>query len=1198
MASHPLPNATPDSIPADKAEETEVKTPKEEPKKKDSLADIDIPDDSFVHLHLHTGYSLLDGAVHIKKLVKHLGKLGMRAAAITDHGNMYGVIEFYQKMKKEGIKPIIGVETYVGSEGMAPAKRGENRHLVLLAENMQGYENLCYLISEANLNGFYRKARIDRDLLREHAEGLIGLSACLSGEIPVAILGGDMARAKEIAADYAEIFGEGNFFLELQKNGLPRQDVVNEGLVELAKEMGLPLVATNDVHYLASEEADLHDSLLCIGRNQLKADPDRDRYETDAFFLRSTDSMKELFEAYPEAIRNTVEIAKRCTVDLELDKPRLPRFDTPEGYTEADYFTEQTWKGFEERLADLPYEIDRSEYEARLEYEIKIIREMDFPGYFLIVADFINWAKEHGIPVGPGRGSGAGSLVAYSLKITDLDPLRHGLIFERFLNPERISMPDFDVDFCRDRRDEVIQYVARKYGEDHVGQIVTFGSLKAKAVVKDVGRAFDIPLKEVNALTKLIDDKPDTTLESALDKEPKLSEAIQNNPDFRRLFDTARGLEGLQRHTGVHAAGIVIGEKPLWYEVPIIKSDTQSPKYNLVTQYAKKEVEAVGLVKFDFLGLKTLTVIAEALRLINKERPKDDPFRFDSHNFDDPAVYKLIQAGDTNGVFQLESPGFQRKLKSLKPKSFGDIVMAVAIYRPGPMEKIPQFVARIHGREPISTAHPILDPILEETYGMIVYQEQVMRIAVDMAGFTMGGADKFRKAMGKKDKALMERTLNNFKEGALNKGFEKNIVEKVAQDIKEFAKYGFNKSHAAAYAMITYQTAYLKAHYPMEFMAATLTCDMEDTKKVVKFVGEARALGLELLPPSIVDSTKNFSVEQGKIRYGLGAIKGVGYGAIDAIIEARENHEITSLYTFCEHVDLKRVNKKAIEALIKAGAFDFTGIPRQAMMAVMEKAVANGQARAKERESGQTSIMDLLGTPNGDKKEEPSIEQEDYPDLPEWPESERLEKEHEALGLYLTAHPMDRYMKDVRRFSRYNLSQAESWQKDEIITVAGIPVDPADKAMKNGSRRITFQLQDSFGMVECNIYQNNYEACQPYMKSKEPLLVTGRVKVFVEDESTEIKLNVNRIHPLLEQLKSGAKQVILQIPLDTTETRLSELRAILEKHPGDCRVLCVIHREGEYDAKIALPNLLRIDPSSDFFDEAERIVGANGIEIR
>ncbi len=1148
-------------------------------------------ENSFIHLHLHSSYSLLDGACKIGKLTERVKELGMPAVALTDHGNMYGTIDFYRQALKAGVKPILGCEIYMAEKDRHSRQERRNYHLVLLAENFTGYQNLCYLVSMANLEGFYRKPRIDKALLRERHEGLIGLSACLSGEIPVAIMENRLEGAEELAREYAEIFGPENFYLEIQMNGIPIQSKVNEQLVKLSKKLDLPLIATNDVHYLMPNDYDYHDSLLCIGHGKLKQDPGRLRYDTDSLYLRSPEDMRELFADYPEAVENTLKIAQRCQVELELDNPKLPLFEVPEGHDQDSYFELRTREGYEERLAKTTYPIDREKYDARLDYEIGIIKKMKFSGYFLIVADFINYAKSQGIPVGPGRGSGVGSLVAYSLKITDLDPLPYKLIFERFLNPERISMPDFDVDFCMNRRDEVIRYVGRTYGENNVGQIITFGSLKARGVVRDICRAFDIPIPEADRIAKLVPDGPKTTLESALKDEPRLGELLATSSEYQRMYDTAKGLEGMHRHTGIHAAGVVIAEKPLWEMVPVIRGDDA-----LITQYAKDEVEAVGLVKFDFLGLKTLTVIDEAQKLVNRGRTEGEKLDIERLLPDDPKVYELISSGETNGVFQMESGGFQRMLKRLKPDCFEDIILAVALYRPGPMENIPTLVDRKHGREKIVFVHPVLEGILKETYGLIVYQEQVMQIAGEMAGFSMAEADTLRKAMGKKKAKLMAEMLGKFKTGAAEKGFSEEVIQKVTDDMVEFAQYGFNKSHAAAYALISYRTAYMKTYHPIEFLAATLTCDMEHTEKVVKFVQEAKRMQIKVLPPCATRSEREFTVEDGMIRYGMGAVKGVGTGAIETLIEARQKKPFASLYEFCEEVDLGKVNKKVLEALIKAGAFDFTNKSRAILLGVLDKAVDAGQARQRDRASGQTSLMDMFGGATKDAAT-PAFA-EDYPEVEEWTEKERLDFEQSVLGIYLSAHPMDRYAEDAKRYTTTTFDGITQFDNREEVTLAGVVTELRDRPMRDGSGRTAFfMLQDTLGSIECAVFKKAYESCAEYLTSSDPIIVNGQVMVDGEGDEAVVKLRVISIRPLIDVLKSSARRVHCMLPADIDRKRLTDLSELLKNYAGACPVSCHYKLEGEYESVVNLPNAWRVDPCADLIDKAEMILGSKGMVL-
>jgi DNA polymerase-3 subunit alpha len=841
----------------------------------------------FVHLHLHTQYSLLDGANQIDPLMQQVKSFGQPAVAMTDHGNMFGAVEFYRKAKEAGVKPIIGCEAY-----MAPGSRLEKNshlahndyyHLILLATNLKGYQNLIKLVSKAYLEGFYYKPRMDKEILQQHHEGLIGLSGCLSGEVAYLIGQKDLAGATKAAGEYREIFGKDNYYLELQANGLEHQRIANDGLLEIHKKLDIPLAGTNDCHYLKAEDSRPHDLMLCLQTGKTINDPNRMKFDTDQLYVKSTDQALREFKEMPTAVSNTVKIAEACTLDLAFNKTYLPQFKVPEGFTRESYVEQLALEGLAARLKERPSSIPEIAYQVRLKEEVAVICSMGFAGYFLIVWDIIKFARSRGIPVGPGRGSAAGSLVAYALRITDLDPLVYSLLFERFLNPERVSLPDIDMDFCMDRRDEVINYVIHKYGEDHVAQIITFGTMKAKAAIRDVGRVLEMPYAEVDRIAKLVPDDLKMTLDKALEQEPRLKELVDKDVKVKELMSVAQSLEGLARHASTHAAGIVISDQPLTEHVPLYKG----PKDEIVTQYSMGDVEKIGLVKFDFLGLKTLTMIHRAETLVNEVRPGQPPLLVEQLPFDDPETFALLSSGKTTGVFQLESSGMRDLLMGLKPDRFEDIIAIIALYRPGPMDLIPDFIKRKQGKIPIAYEMPELEPILKDTYGVIVYQEQVMAIANKVAGFSLGQADILRRAMGKKKPEEMEKLRVQFLEGAKQKKISEKKADKLYELIQKFAGYGFNKSHAAAYAVVCYQTAYLKAHYPTEFMAALMTTDMGNADKIVGYFTECRGLGIPVLPPDVNQSQKNFAVVDKSIRFGLAAIKNVGEGAVEAIIEVR-----------------------------------------------------------------------------------------------------------------------------------------------------------------------------------------------------------------------------------------------------------------------------------------------------------------------
>ncbi|MBP1729216.1 MAG: dnaE [Deltaproteobacteria bacterium] len=957
---------------------------------------------SFVHLHLHSQYSLLDGAIRLEDLVKKVGEFNMPAVAVTDHGCMFGAIEFYTKCKDAGIKPIIGAELYI-----APGARGQkdgggadgvsNFHLLLLCMNLQGYKNLSYLTSAGFKEGFYYKPRIDKEILAKHSEGLIAMSACLKGEVAWLCGRNRMEEAAAAARWYADIFPD-RYYLEIQENTLPEQDVVNKKLVQLSEELNLPLVATNDCHYLNKEDAKAHEVLLCIQTGKTMNDPHRMQFSASEFYVKSPEEMAAAFHYAPRAVANTLAIAERCDLDLVFGKYHFPQIDHPEGMTLDGMLEDEAVKGLEARFAAIRKKkpgfsaADEELYRDRLRLELDCIKQMGFPGYFLIVADFINWAKDQGIPVGPGRGSAAGSLVAYAVRITDIDPIPYNLLFERFLNPERISMPDIDVDFCTDRRDEVIQYVTEKYGRDKVCQIITFGTMAARGVIRDVGRALDMSYGDVDRIAKLIPEVLGITLKKALEQEPKLKELIAADQKVKDLIEIALRLEGLARHASTHAAGVVVAPDMLEEFCPVYK-DQKTGLIN--TQYSMKYVEKIGLVKFDFLGLKNLTVIDNAVKLIRAG--KDPDFDIALLADDDPLSYQLISEGNTTGVFQLEGSGMREMLRDLKPSCFEDVIAAVALYRPGPLNSgmVKDFIERKHGRKKVVYDLPELEPILKDTYGVIVYQEQVMQIARTLAGYSLGGADLLRRAMGKKDASVMAKEKIPFLAGAREQGIDLKKAEAIFDLMAMFAEYGFNKSHSAAYALIAYQTAYLKAHYPVEFMAALLTEDMGNTDKIVKNINDCREMGIDLLPPDINESEFSFRVIGTSIRFGLGAIKNVGESAILSILEARKEQRFSDLFNFCERVDLRKVNKRVMEALVKSGAFDSTGAQRSALFAALEEAANLGQRIQDERDSAQVSLFGtaeiVKGNGNGGGH---------LPDIREWDEKLRLnfEKDRQRRG--------------------------------------------------------------------------------------------------------------------------------------------------------------------------------------------------------
>jgi len=932
----------------------------------------------FTHLHLHTQYSLLDGAIRVKDLFPKLKERGMDTVAVTDHGNMFGAIDLYTEAKAHDVKVIFGCETYVAAGDLTDRTNRRNYHLVLLAENETGYKNLSYLNSMGYLKGFYYNPRVDKNLLRERSEGLIAMSACLGGEVAQTLAKHGVAQAEQVALEYQDIFGKGNFFLELMPTKTPEQQELNEGLVRMAAKLDMPLVATNDCHYINQADAAAHEVLLAIQTGKSLNDERRLKHTVDSYYLKPPSEMNSAFMDVPQALENTVAIAKRCNVKLKLGETFLPKYGVPEGHTLNSYIEAVVTKGLDKRFAHfaaLGVAFDPDKYRERCKVELAVIQKMDFSGYFLIVWDFIAWAKAHGIPVGPGRGSGAGSCVAWAMGITDIDPLEFKLLFERFLNPERISMPDFDVDFCMNRRDEVIKYVQEKYGRERVAQIATFHQLKARGVIRDIARAMEIPFAEADKLAKLVPEPvqgKSPPVREAIENTPELKQLYNESPMHRELLDIAAALEGLNRHAGMHAAGVVIAERPVWEYVPCFRGQNDE----IITQFAMKEVEKAGLVKFDFLGLKTLTVIQTAVRLINEQRTARGEPLFDESAIpkDDAGVYKMISHGDTTGVFQLESSGFREILKKLKPDCLEDIVAAVALYRPGPLEggMVDDFIDRKHGRKKVEYPHPSLVGVLADTYGVIVYQEQVMQIAQVLAGYSLGRADLLRRAMGKKNKEIMDKEKAGFVDGATGLGVDPKVSDAIFELIAFFAGYGFNRSHSAAYGWVTYQTAFLKHHFPHEFMAGLMSCDADNVDNIVKFIAEARAMGLVVERPDVDESAADFTVTPregalgGKvIRFGLGAVKGVGSSAVDAVLEARTNGgAFNSVFDFCRRVDTQKCNRRVIEALVKSGAFDGAsatgGLHRARLLGALDAAMEQGASEQRDRKSGQTSLFGLM----------------------------------------------------------------------------------------------------------------------------------------------------------------------------------------------------------------------------------------------
>jgi DNA polymerase-3 subunit alpha len=1150
---------------------------------------ITIPD--FVHLHVHTQYSLLDGAIRIDDLLQRVAQFGMHSVATTDHGTMFGAIEFYEKATKAGIKPIIGIETYVAPRTRFDKTPIDNRdlcHLILLAENQEGYRNLCKLASVAQLEGFYYKPRIDKQILREHSKGLIAMTACLHGEIPRRIQDSKMAIADAAAREYLEIFGENRFYLEVQNNGIEIQDRVNEALLDMSQRLSIPLVASNDCHYLDRDDVRAHDVLLCIQTGKTIHDTNRLQFRTDQLYLKSKEEMVASFSSYPDAISNTVDIARRCNLEFDFKTYHFPQFDTGSEQTADELFEQNVRQGFVsilERVKNMNPQFDEAVYRDRLDYEISIIKEMGFSGYFLIVADFIRYAKESGVPVGPGRGSAAGSLVAYSLGITDLDPIYHGLIFERFLNPARKSMPDIDVDFCIDGREDIYKYVVNKYGGgDYVAQIITFGKLKTRAVIRDVGRALDIPLREVDAIAKMVPDVLNISLDGALKQEPRLTELVEKDPKVTELIRICRVLEGLPRHASTHAAGVVIADRPLIEYLPLYKGK----KGEVVTQFDMKIVEKIGLVKFDFLGLRNLTVIAKTLGLIAQQGKT--PPDLAKIELTDSATYRLLSAGDTTGVFQLESSGMKDLLVRLKPECFDDITALVALYRPGPMESgmIDDYVARKHGRKAVEYMVPELEPILRETYGVIVYQEQVMKIAADLANYSMAEADDLRKAMGKKIVEILARHRQRFVEGAVANKIPHQKAKKLFDLIEKFGGYGFNKSHSAAYALIAYQTAFLKAHFPVEIMASLLTSEMHSSDGVVKFIAECRHHDIPILPPDINTSDTQFTVDGSRIRFGLVAVKNVGESAIESIIASRTDQPFESLFDFCERVDLKKVNKRVIESLIKCGAFDSTGAKRSRMTAALESALEYGQRVQKERNDPQMGLFDLAD-------DQPGINAPALPEIGEWEGKQFLAFEKEALGFYLSGHPLTRYEEVLDKFTNANAISIKELKDGGVIRIGGLVRSIKNIKTKKGELMAFVTIEDMHGAVEVIVFSRVFSDVRDLLVEDRPVLVQGQVQ---KDEKS-VKILADMVISIDKAEETWAASVHFNLELSRTDREgLENLHAILKRHPGLCPAFLHLRSPGNTDSIIALPDGFKLKAGAVLTREVNGFLGYHAVETR
>ena len=1146
----------------------------------------------FVHLHLHSQYSLLDGTIKIRDLVRKVAELRMPAVAVTDHGGMMGTVDFYEKATQAGIRPIIGCEVYVAPGSRHERKAGQNDerayHLILLAESDEGYQNLIQLVSRAHVEGFYYKPRVDKEILREHAKGLIASSACLQGEIPRILMQEGAEKAAGCLETYKNIFREGSFFLEIQDNGLPEQNLANPQLIELARRTGTPLIATNDCHYLERGDARVHDVLLCLQTGKTINTADRMRFGTDQFYVKSAAEFEKAFgHIAPDALKNTMAIAERCKVTLDLGHNKIPAFQVPEGMTSERYIRTLSVEGLARRFQEKRRRGEKvageeeAVYRKRLDYELSVIEASGFSGYFLIVWDFIRYAKEKGIPVGPGRGSAAGSLVAYALRITEIDPIPYGLLFERFLNPERISLPDVDCDFCKERRDEVIQYIRERYGEKNVTQIITFGTMKARAAVRDVGRVLEMPYADVDRIAKLIPPDLGMTIDRALQVEPRLKDAIQENPKVGELFGYARAIEGLSRHASTHAAGVVIANRPITDYVPLYRNSNG----DITTQYSMKDIEKVGLVKFDVLGLRTLTAIHDALRLI---RERGEELDLSTVPLDDAGTYAMLSRGDTPGVFQCESSGFTDLLFRLKPERFAHLIHAVALYRPGPLQSgmVEDFISRRHGKKTIEYPFPQLAEILRDTYGVMVYQEQVMQIAVALAGFSMGEADVLRKAMGKKDTALMEKQKARFLQGAAKNGIPENKALGLFEQIAQFGEYGFNKSHSAAYAMVAYQTAYLKAHYPVEYFCALMTSESGDTAKVIRYIGYCREKGIPILPPDVNESRFAFYPSRKAIRFGLSAIKGVGETAVLSIQEARGEEPFVSVEDFLSRVDLRKVNKRALESLIKAGALDTLDPDRGKLFAQLPAMMETAHGEARRKESGQFALFGQepsSAAPSPDKKQDPSAQV--------WTRRERLANEREALGFYITGHPLDAFSGEIGLFANATSSRIGAMKQGTEVKIGGVISAYKEKTTKRGEKMAILSLEDLEGILEVIVFPEKYREIQDLLESEEPVFLVGRV----DSDETSSKVIAEDIFLMKNVRERLAKSVHFRIALERiTQDDIPELRRIVKRHAGEKKGYLHLVRDGEYEVVVAMPEGVGVAPSLEL---ARELQGRFGYDV-
>jgi len=1138
----------------------------------------------FVHLHNHSHYSLLDGACKIDDLINTCKEFGMNALALTDHGNMFGAIEFYTKAKKEGIKPIIGAEVYIAPKSRfekTASKGGSDAsfHLILLAKNGEGYKNLMKLVSVGFLEGFYYKPRIDKEILRDYSSGLVALSAWLKGEVPQLILQDDLSRAEKAAVEFKEIFKD-DYYFEIHRHNISEEEIAIKGMVELSKKLDIPLVATNDTHYLKREHAFAHDILLCLQTGKTLEEQNRMRFNTEEVYFKSPQEMKDLFKDFPEAIENTLQVADKCNLELDLKSIHLPHYQVPDSQSHMsldEYLRHLAEQGLKKRYKEVT-----SDLQSRLDYELDIIKTMGYAGYFLIVKDFIDYARKKNIPVGPGRGSAAGSLVSYALRITNIDPIKYDLLFERFLNPERVSMPDIDIDFCYERREEIIKYVKQKYGEKNVTQIITFGTMAARGVIRDVGRVLKMSLAEVDKIAKMIPAAIGMTLDKALEMVSELKEMANKDDIHRKLIENSRILEGLARHASTHAAGVVITPEELTKYTPLFKSS----QGDVTTQYDMKILEMIGVLKMDFLGLRTLTVIEDTLKLLARRGITLD---LDSLPLDDSDTYKIFCNGETIGIFQFESSGMRECLRRLKPQRLGDLIAMNALYRPGPMDMIDDFINRKHGVTRIEYLHPTLEPILKETYGVMVYQEQVMRVASDLAGFSLGAADLLRRAMGKKKRELMKEQRKIFVQGAGDRGIDEKTANEIFDLMAKFAGYGFNKSHAAGYSLVAYQTAYLKSHYPAEFMAANMTSEMNNTSRIVILIEECKRMGINVLPPDVNESSYEFTVLGRDIRFGLGAIKNVGKNAILSILKARENHgRFKTIFELSQHVDSRLVNKKVMESLIQAGALDSLEGHRAQLMEGIDIASIYSQHVYAHRANGQTSIFDTAD-------EEVRIDNPPLPDVKPWSQGEQLAREKELLGFYFSGHPLSKYQLELQMFSRHTLDRIHSIPDKTEIKVGAI-ITGIKKHFDRKNRTMAFvTIEDLTGTAEMIVFADAFEKYNQLLHDDSMVLVAG--KISSKGDNEENKILCDELIPLNEVWDRCVKNISFSLEANReTEDQIREIKNLLSKNRGRTPIYINVKtpENGEY---VFRAKKITANPSPGLMNKLSDIIGVENIWI-